>query len=47
LTGPVKVTLLPVLLPLIVPRLNVVPFQTESHTSQLPGVLLSIAIVTT
>jgi hypothetical protein len=47
LTVVVNVTREPVLLPLISPRVRVVPFQVASHTSQSPGVLLSIAIVTT
>ena len=46
-TVPVNVTLLPVLEPLNWPLLRVVPFHTESHTSQAPGVLDSMAIVTT
>jgi hypothetical protein len=47
LTVVVNVTRDPVLLPLISPRVRVVPFQVASHTSQSPGVLLSMAIVTT
>ena len=47
LTVLVKVTLEPVLLSLIWPRVRVVPFQVASHTSQSPGVLDSMAIVTT
>ena len=47
LTVVVNVTREPVLLPLISPRVRVVPFQVASHTSQSPGVVLSIAIVTT